>query len=568
MKRYLSVVTAMFLLVWNFGFAAEAALGTVKYDAENEILTVQGNAGSQMQAICLEVLAGGVTEEQFNAADAEEQFNMLVYADETLSVADGSWQFHFEFPGDSEKHIVRVREGVKGAVETRSIVAASNEEFINAMEAINSADSGNMSEALKEHAGTLGLDGDTLMRLPQKNCDAMAQRILNERNKQQNQVFGNYELLEAVFNENLAVECVNAADESNMAEVLDKYEAYFHYKNEKPYQIFEGLSADSRKNVYANLSKADYGSPAEIDAAFGLETVRVRLAAVRGYDELYDVLPQCADALGANISKYTALSKENQLKICSKITTSLSGKAVTKESLEQIVSSAAEKYSSGGTTENSRPGNNGGGNGGGRVPSGGTSQTPNIGFATSNEPYGDASIFHDIGSVSWARESIEELAKRGVINGKSEKIFAPDDTVTREEFVKMVVLALNITAEDTNCNFTDVRDDTWYREYIGRAVGSGIVKGLGDGTFGVGENISRQDIAVILWNAIENKTRAGNAIAFDDNVNVSDYAKEAVNAMRYLKIIDGYEDNTFRPNNAATRAEAAKLLYKAVQIAE
>ena len=559
MKRYLIAVMTVFVLICNIGFAAEASVQTVKYDTENEILTVKGSADSKMQSISLEVLKGGVTAGQFDSADAEDRFNMLVHADETLSIDDGSWQFSFGFPADSERHVIRVRTGNNGEIEQRSIVAATNSEFETAMEMMNRAGSNDISDVLKNCVGILGLDCDTLEMLPEKNCDAMALRILNERDKQPNKVFAEYELLEAVFNENLAVECVNVADGSNIAAVLEKYKKYFTYKSGKSYQIFEGLSADSQKNVYTNLAKADYGSPAAVDTAFGLETVRVRLAALRGYDELYDVLPQCADALEANISKYTALSKEKQLKVCSEIITSLSGKDVTKESLEKIVSSSAEKYSSNGTT--------GSGSGGGGGTGGGV-KTPNIAVAAPNKPNESSFVFNDIESVSWARDSIEALARRGVINGKADKIFAPNDTVTREEFVKMVVLALNITAEDTSCDFTDVRDDAWYKEYVGRAVGSGLVIGLGNGTFGVGENISRQDIAVILWNGIKSKAENGSAAAFIDNNAISDYAKEAVNAMRYLNIIDGYEDNTFRPRNAATRAEAAKLLYKAVQIVE
>lgn len=560
MKRYLIAIVTVFVLICSVGFAAEASVQTVKYDTENEILTVKGSAGSKMQSISLEVLKGAVTAEQFDFANAEERFDMLVYADETRSADDGGWQFSFGFPADSKRHIIRIRTGINGEIEQHSIVAATNSEFETAMEMMNSAGSNDISDVLKQCAGILGLDCDTLETLPDKNCDAMALRILNERDKQQNKVFAGYEQLEAVFNENLAVECVNVADGSNIAAVLEKYKEYFAYKNGKSYQIFEGLSADGQKNVYTNLAKADYGTPAAVDAAFSLETVRVRLAALRGYDELYDVLPQCADALEANISKYTVLSKENQLKVCSEIITRLSGDSLTKEALEQMVNSAAEKYSS--------SGGSGGIGGGGGSSSGGTAKTPSIGFAAPNEPYEAVTVFDDLGGVSWARESIEALARRGVINGKADKIFAPNDTVTREEFVKMVVLALNITAEDTSCDFTDVRDDAWYKEYVGKAVRSGLVNGRGDGTFGVGESITRQDIAVILWNGIKSKAESKSAAEFIDNDDVSDYAKEAVNAMRYLNIIDGYDDNTFRPNNAATRAEAAKLLYKAVQITE
>jgi hypothetical protein len=560
MKRYLIAVMTVLVLVCSVSFAAEASVQTVKYDTENQSLTVKGSAGSKMQSISLEVLKGEVTAEQFDFANAEERFDMLVHADETLSADDGGWQFSFGFPADSKRHIIRIRIGINGEVEQRSIVAATNEEFKVAFDNINRADSDNISDRLNKCVGVHGLNYDAFENLPRENNrKAIALRVLNERNEQPGKVFANVETLEAVFNKHLAIEDVNTSSADNIESVLEKYEVYFNYKNEKAYKIFTDLSADSQKNVYTNLAKGYYSSPAEVDTAFGLETVRVRLAMIRGYDELYDVLPQCADALEANISKYTALSNEKQLKVCSEIITSLSGKDVTKESLEKIVSSAAEKYSSNGTT------GSGSGGGGGN---GGTSKTPNIGITMPNEPYVSFSAFNDIGGVSWAKDSIEELAKRGIINGKAEKIFAPNDTVTREEFVKMVVLALNITAEDTSCDFTDVRDDAWYKEYVGRAVGSGLVNGLGNGTFGVGENISRQDIAVILWNAIKSKAEHGSADAFIDNDAVSDYAKEAVNAMRYLNIIAGYDDNTFRPSNAATRAEAAKLLYKAMQIAE
>lgn len=560
MKRYLIAIVTVFVLICSVGFAAEASVQTVKYDTENEILTITGSEDSKLKAISVEVLKGGVTDEQFEEADHEARFEMIAHADETTSMEEGKWNFSFGFPADSEKHIIRIRSGKESEVEKYSIFAATNEEFEDAFDKINNAASDNISDRLNECVGVLGLNYDAFEKLPMKNRTAIALRVLNERNEQPGKVFAEVESLEAVFDKNLAIEYVNTSSADNIESVLEKYEVYFNYKNEKAYKIFTDLSADSQKSVYTNLATADYSSPKEVDAAFVVETVRERFAALRGYDELYDILPVCANALGADISTYSGLTEKNKLLACAEILKNLNAKSITKEVLGQTVNSIAKKYKNSGSSQ-------GGGSGSGSG-SGGLSTTPSVSFGVSGSPASDTSMFSDIENVSWARESIEELAKTGVINGKGDKKFAPNDFVTREEFVKMVVLAFNVTANDENCSFSDVSDDAWYKEYIAKAAGSGLVNGRGDGTFGVGESITRQDIAVILWNGIKSKAESKSAAEFIDNDDVSDYAKEAVNAMRYLNIIDGYDDNTFRPNNAATRAEAAKLLYKAVQITE
>ena len=71
MKRYLIAIVTVFVLICSVGFAAEASVQTVKYDTENEILTITGSEDSKLKAISVEVLKGGVTDEQFEEADHE-----------------------------------------------------------------------------------------------------------------------------------------------------------------------------------------------------------------------------------------------------------------------------------------------------------------------------------------------------------------------------------------------------------------------------------------------------------------------------------------------------------------
>ena len=172
--------------------------------------------------------------------------------------------------------------------------------------------------------------------------------------------------------------------------------------------------------------------------------------------------------------------------------------------------------------------------------------------------------FTDLTDVEWAKEAINALAEKSIINGKYDKHFCPNDYITREEFTKIIVSALNIKGS-ADIQFSDVESGAWYYEFIGRAYGAGVVNGYDDGRFGVGDCITRQDMAVMIYRSA---TGAGNDFesaekgnAFTADSDISDYAKTAVYALRNSKVINGREAGKFAPEAFATRAEAAKMIY-------
>lgn len=179
----------------------------------------------------------------------------------------------------------------------------------------------------------------------------------------------------------------------------------------------------------------------------------------------------------------------------------------------------------------------------------------------------ETAAFADVQSETWdwARESIAYLAEQGVINGDENKMFRPDEAVTREEFIKMAVCAFAIEMTDTESSFADVAASQWYAPYIAAAQAGGITQGEGE-TFGVGRDITRQDMAVMIVRAaaLKNETSAETA-DFEDNAEIADYAREAVAALTDIGAVSGYEDGTFRPQHRATRAETAKILYTVLQ---
>jgi len=177
-----------------------------------------------------------------------------------------------------------------------------------------------------------------------------------------------------------------------------------------------------------------------------------------------------------------------------------------------------------------------------------------------------SSEFTDIASVAWASEAITALKNRGIIAGMTPTQFCPANAVTREQFVKMAVMAFGSQWSEGEDSFADVDSSAWYTQYIKKAVNAGVVNGQG-GFFGVGQSITRQDVAVILYRIMENKISSAKTPLFKDYDKIASYAQDAVCAMYSVNILSGDDKGLFNPTNACTRAEAAKLIYNVLSVA-
>lgn len=170
--------------------------------------------------------------------------------------------------------------------------------------------------------------------------------------------------------------------------------------------------------------------------------------------------------------------------------------------------------------------------------------------------------FSDVPNSHWAFNSVNLLSKRGIINGKGNNLFAPEEKVTRAEAVKMIVLTFSLKASDTAVSFSDINEADWSYSYICSAVSGGIVNGYTKNMFGKNDFVTRQDLAVMLYRAAlkTNLISSGeNTLVFSDAESIADYAKEAVTALANEEIINGY-NGFFLPGATATRAETAKML--------
>lgn len=172
--------------------------------------------------------------------------------------------------------------------------------------------------------------------------------------------------------------------------------------------------------------------------------------------------------------------------------------------------------------------------------------------------------FKDLGGYEWAETAINKLVENYVISGITNTEFEPGRTIKREEFVKMITAGLRITGAEAVVTFGDVKESDWFYSYVAAAQRANIVSGDSDNNFGVGQNITRQDAAVIVSRALTTtgaELEQGEDISFTDEADIAGYAKSAVSKLAKAGIISGRTDGSFAPTSSITRAEAAQMLY-------
>lgn len=179
-------------------------------------------------------------------------------------------------------------------------------------------------------------------------------------------------------------------------------------------------------------------------------------------------------------------------------------------------------------------------------------------------PSGDAAkALTDIGN-HWAADAIGKAVDRKLFSGVSKTEFAPNNTMTRAMFV--TVLGRLAGAEGVHTDaFKDVKNDSWYAGYVGWANSAGIINGISSNEFGANGEVSREQMAVMLYNFARVKglsLSGGGDAGFSDGDRISSWAKEAVSVMNTAGVINGRDSGSFDPQGKATRAEAAAMLVR------
>lgn len=183
--------------------------------------------------------------------------------------------------------------------------------------------------------------------------------------------------------------------------------------------------------------------------------------------------------------------------------------------------------------------------------------------------------FSDIASVeAWAGREIQVVAAKGAIEGKAAGRFAPQDKVTRAEFAKMLIRALDLDNGSATESFDDVKASDWHAPYVAAAANLKIINGRSASKFDPNATITRAEMATMIARALkvsQGATDVADADAalkgFADAGKISASLKAGVAFATSNGIVKG-NAGKFLPNNNATRAEAAVIIYRAINFGE
>lgn len=161
----------------------------------------------------------------------------------------------------------------------------------------------------------------------------------------------------------------------------------------------------------------------------------------------------------------------------------------------------------------------------------------------------------------WAENTIKQMVERNIAKGYPDGTFKPNNNITRAEFAVMLVRAFNLAPQDGKV-FADTANH-WAKNDIATAAAYGIVNGFDANTFGPNNLITREQMAAMIVKAAKLDVVNSEA-TFADSAKISDWAKGAMATATGNGIMKGYPDNTVKPKGNATRAEAVTVIFNAL----
>jgi S-layer homology domain len=166
----------------------------------------------------------------------------------------------------------------------------------------------------------------------------------------------------------------------------------------------------------------------------------------------------------------------------------------------------------------------------------------------------------------WAEKFVNDMISDRIMSGYIDGTFRPGNCMTRQEVAVVLakMLKLNVV-QDKELSFADAHKiPDWSRGYIKAVVDKGIIAGYKDNTFKPENQVTRAEMAVMIIKALNQDKGDEGLINFTDSYKVKDWAKGYIAKALELKLINGYDDNTFSPSESITRAEVSVIISKAL----
>lgn len=533
---------------------------SVVFDSSSNILTVSGkteiSSRRYMHDVILEVYKCGNNTEDTLEATAKTLRKSIDNISQCTPDENGNYRFIIQLPIATGRHNYRIVYP-DGGEETGYFLCMNAEEDLEnkIMRAANSSDASALAEFIRKYPDIFVSDGKLYESLNgmyenQSYINNISAIMVKSR-------YANCREISEKFGQEMVVQYINVS--GNKRESLEKYAEYIGLDSMSAYTtVYEKLSNSQKDAVCSGINNAedvtmlkkmvcDKAIITEIRNMSNWKELKTLIENNRGY---LTALDKCSSKTEDEVIKNVSLWLHEIDSV---------------DKLTEIYNREVKKQNGAQNTVQFGGGNGGGGGG---IKSSSSEKKVYSPPVISSQKGDTDVVFDDVPDSHWANSSIIELYNKGIIQGKGNGKFEPNMNISREEFVVMMVRALNIKGTGSLYNFEDADKNAWYADAVAAAYENGIINGIDDKNFGVGLNITRQDIAAIAFRAVNtrNVVKVNTDNAFTDDSDIAPYAREAVYSMRNLGIINGMSDGSFAPQRFATRAECAKILALLIKL--
>ena len=174
--------------------------------------------------------------------------------------------------------------------------------------------------------------------------------------------------------------------------------------------------------------------------------------------------------------------------------------------------------------------------------------------------------FPDVTEGDWFYDAVRYAYETGLMDGVGDSLFAPNSDTTRAQLVTILYRLEGEPEVSGTSGFTDVEAGTWYTDAVAWAAQNGIVNGVSDTEFAPGDDITREQLAAILYRYAAcqgyDVSQRADLSGFGDAESISGYAQEALSWAHAQGLVLGFEDGSLRPQGTASRAQIAAVLMR------
>ena len=174
--------------------------------------------------------------------------------------------------------------------------------------------------------------------------------------------------------------------------------------------------------------------------------------------------------------------------------------------------------------------------------------------------------FPDVTEGDWFYDAVRYAYETGLMDGVGDNLFAPNSQTTRAQLVTILYRLAGEPEPGGDSGFSDVAAGTWYTDAVAWAAQNGIVNGVSDTEFAPGDDITREQLAAILYRYAAcqgyDVSQRADLSGFGDASSISGYAQEALSWAHAQGLVLGFEDGSLRPQGTASRAQIAAVLMR------